>query len=288
MCSVGAVSLVDAVGEGTDGAGAGRKCARGAAPRAHYPLNEEHTKCATPGCDGVKLRPGRAGSVCYVCMQARLQGKSSSAAPTPPPADELATEAPVDTPRAFAVPATSPMLACAETGSTDTRHLEEANGVLAAAADDHAAQKMHVALASTAAPSPTTASAHSRLLCRQQVDVAARAPSRTPHAGDRATVHEVREHTHAHPERLANRAHAQDQIQVGPAVDDFAEQPELLDLPMTVAVIASTRPTNVIFTPRLHAVGTQSALVCKAQAVCLGDSDQDEALGGMYTPGICV
>ena len=281
--------MVDAMGEGTDGAGAGRKCARD--PRAHYPPTEEHTKCATQGCDGVKLRPGRAGSVCYVCMQARLQGKSSSAAPTPPPADERATEAPVDTPRACAVPATSPMLACAEPSNTATRHLDEAKGVLAAAADDHAAKKMHVAQASAAAPSLSTASAHPRLLLRQQVDVAARAPSRTPHAADRATVHKVREHTHARPESLANRAHAQDQIQVGPAVDDFAEQAELVDLPMTVAVIASTRPTNVMYTPRLHAAGTQSPLVCKAQAVCLGDSDHDEAheaLGGMYTPGICV
>jgi hypothetical protein len=187
MCSEVAV---DTMGQGPDEAGASRKCERGDAwvptrtfsARAYtgkplgaalgwqYPPNEEHAKCATPGCDGVKLRPGRAGSVCYVCMQARQQG-SSTAAQTPPAADERATN-------------------------------------------------------------------------------------------------------------------TEDQIQVGPAVVDFAEQPELEDLPMTVAVIASTRPTNVIYTPRLHAADTQSPLVCKAQAVCLGDADQDEALAGIYTPGI--
>ncbi len=49
--------------------------------------------------------------------------------------------------------------------------------------------------------------------------------------------------------------------------------------PMAVAVIASTRPTHAPV-PRVHAADTQTALVCKAQAVWLGDSDEECYCGG--------
>jgi len=60
-----------------------------------------------------------------------------------------------------------------------------------------------------------------------------------------------------------------------PIIDGTAgTNPGGMEAPVAVEVVSFTRPTHAPV-PRVHAADTQPALVCKAQAVWLGDADEE-------------